>query len=69
MLFVIKIINTSEAELRKWYRNKDGELYICRWDKRTNTYRTVGYINDNCALGDIEKYFSQVITEFEYQEK
>jgi hypothetical protein len=67
-LFVIKVINTSEAELRKWYRKKGGELYIVRHDKEIGGFKTVGNIDDEGSIGHIDGYFCEVIAEFEYDD-
>lgn len=67
-LFVIKVVNTLEAELRKWYRKKGGELYIVRRDKERNGFRTVTSIDEGYTIGNIEDYFCEVITEFEYED-
>jgi hypothetical protein len=67
-LFVIKVINTSQAELRKWYRKKGGELYIVRRDIELDGFKTVGYIDDEGSLGYIAEYFCEIIAEFEYED-
>lgn len=67
-LFVIKVVNTSQAELRKWYRTKGGELYIVRIDTARNGYKTVGHIDDECSIGHIEPYFCEVLTSFECED-
>lgn len=67
-LFVIKVVNTSQAELRKWYRKKGGELYIVRVNAEKNVYTTVGYIDDECSIGHIEPYFCKVLTSFECED-
>lgn len=67
-LFVIKVVNTSQAELRKWYRKKGGELYIVRLNADGNGYTTVGYIDDDCSIGNIEPNFCKVLTSFETED-
>lgn len=67
-LFVIKVVNTSQAELRKWYRKKGGELYICRLNNQRNGYTTVSHVDDECSIGHIEPYFCEVLTSFEHDE-
>ncbi|MGA4718845.1 hypothetical protein [Fictibacillus nanhaiensis] len=67
-LFVIKVVNTSQVELKKWYRKKGGELYIVRLNAKGNGYTTVGYIDEECSIGHIEPYFCEVLTSFEHDE-
>lgn len=67
-LFVIKVINTSEAELRKWYRTRGGELFVVRRSTDVVGYSTVGHIDDECSIGFIEEYFCKVLTEFECED-
>ncbi|WP_462405237.1 hypothetical protein [Gracilibacillus sp. Marseille-QA3620] len=63
--FVIKVINTDKAELRKWYRKKEGKMYICRVNGEGTAYATEDFIDDDCSIGNIEPQFCQVLTSFE----
>lgn len=65
-LYVIKIMNTDEAELRKWYRQRGGELHIVRWKFTDKCFETVGYIDNEFGTGYIEHHFCDTIAEFEY---
>ena len=66
--FVIKVINTSKAELKKWYRKKSGEMFICRLNNEKTAYVTDGYIDDECSIGIIEPQFCRVLTSFECED-
>jgi hypothetical protein len=67
-LFVIKVINTEQAELRKWYRKKSGEMFICRLNNERTAYVTDNYIDDECGIGIIEPQFCRVLTSFECED-
>lgn len=67
--FVIKVVNTSRAELRKWYRKREGEMFICRLNSEKNAYVTENYIDgDDCSIGNIEPQFCRVLSSFECED-
>lgn len=66
--FVIKVVNTSRAELRKWYRQREGEMFICRLNSEKNEYVTENYIDDYCSIGNIEPQFCRVLSSFECED-
>ena len=67
--FVIQVINTDKAELRKWYRRKEGEMYIVRKNETTGRYITQGFIDDTFSQGEIEDFFCKILVEFEAKDE
>ena len=66
--FVIKVVNTSQAELRKWYRKRSGEMFICTLNSEKTAYVTQNYIDDNLSVGIIEPQFCRLLTSFECED-
>ncbi|AKC02629.1 hypothetical protein CPT_Stills1 [Bacillus phage Stills] len=67
--YVIKVINTEYAPIRHWYRRKEGELFIVRKIHDQERYITNGFINEDCAQGEIDDFYCQIITEFEMKDE
>lgn len=66
--YVIKVVNTGKAELRKWYRKREGEMFICRLNSERNGYITEGFVDNECSLGNIEPQFCKVLATFECED-
>ena len=67
--YVIKIINTDKAEPKRWYKEKEGKMYICSLNFRGTSYYTEDYIDStNFLVGSIAPQFCQVLSTFECED-